>query len=208
MRSTRTCRPTVPAVEPLTPRPATDRELLLLAREPWVLRVRNVPLRIRPSTARDLAAVARLHRRCSPRSLLDRYRAGGRPPAVAAVDELLRRPDTFVAATRDGEVVAMATLTRDRDHSHFCAEVGLLVEDAWQQLGIGSELISHVAGLAQASGYHELIAYPATAMAAAQRLMVEVGRTRVVPDVDAHLHTYLPESAALGLGSVRQRLAG
>jgi hypothetical protein len=29
-----------------------------------------------------------------------------------------------------------------------------------------------------------------------------------VPDVDVHLHTYLPESAALGLGSVRQRLAG
>jgi len=65
-----------------------------------------------------------------------------------------------------------------------------------------------MAGLAQARGFHELIAYPATAMAAAQRLMVEVGRTRIVPDVDAHLHTYLPESAALGLGSVRQRLAG
>ena len=208
MPSATTCRPTRPSVEPLAPRPAADRHLLLLAREPWVLRVGHVALRIRPSTARDLAAVAQMHHRCSPRSLLDRYRAGGRPPAVAAVDELLRRPDTFVAATPDGDVVAVATLARDAAHNHLSAEVGLLVEDSWQRLGIGSELMSHMAGLAQAGGFHELIAYPATAMAAAQRLMVEVGRTRVVPDVDAHLHTYLPESAALGLGSVRQRLAG
>jgi GNAT superfamily N-acetyltransferase len=208
MRSTPTCRPTRPSVEPLGPRPTADRQLLLLAREPWVLRVGHVALQIRPSTARDLAAVAHMHHRCSPRSLLDRYRAGGRSPAVAAVDELLRRPDTFVAATPDGDVVALATLARDTGHHHLCAEVGLLVEDAYQRLGIGSELISHMAGLAQARGFHELIAYPATAMAAAQRLMLDVGRTRVVPDVDAHLHTYLPESAALGLGSVRQRLAG
>ncbi len=208
MRSATTCRPTRPSVEPLLPRPTTDRHLLPLAREPWTLRVGVVGLRIRPSTARDLAAVARLHRRCSPRSLLDRYRAGGRPPAVAAVDELLRRPDTFVAATPDGEVLAIASLARDPNHNHLCAELGLLVDDAWQRLGIGGELTCHMAGLAQASGYHELIAYPATAMAAAQRLMLEVGRTRVVPDADAHLHTYLPESAALGLGSVRQRLAG
>jgi hypothetical protein len=38
--------------------------------------------------------------------------------------------------------------------------------------------------------------------------MLDIGRTRVVPDVDLHLHTHLPESAALGLGSVRRRLAG
>ena len=68
--------------------------------------------------------------------------------------------------------------------------------------------MSHLAGAAQVAGYNELIAYPATAVAAAQRLMVEVGRTRMVPDVHAHLHTYLPETATLGLGSVRQRLAG
>jgi GNAT superfamily N-acetyltransferase len=173
-----------------------------------VLRVGRTPLVVRPSTARDLAAVAQMHGRCTPRSLLDRYRVGGRPPAVAAVDRMLRLPDTVVAATPDGDVVATATLARDRNHNHFCAELGLLVEDRWQRLGIGAELMSHMAGMAQAAGFHELIAYPATAMGAAQRLMLDVGRTRVVPDADVHLHTYLPESAALGLGSVRQRLAG
>lgn len=149
-----------------------------------------------------------MHSRCSARSLLDRYRAGGRPPAVAALDQMLRRPDTVVAVTAEGDVVAAATLSRDVSHSHFCAELGLIVEDGWQRLGIGIELTTHMAGLAQSAGFHELICYPATAMAAAQRLMIDVGRTRLVPDVDAHLHTYLPESATLGLGPVRQRLAG
>jgi GNAT superfamily N-acetyltransferase len=179
-----------------------------LAAEPWVLRVGGVPLLIRPASQRDLAAVVRMHARCTPRSLLDRYRAGGRPPAIAAVDRQLRRPGTVVAATARGEVVATASLDRDPRHNPFCAEVGLLVEDGWQRQGIGTELLAHLAGDAAATGYRELIAYPATATAAAERLLQEVGRTRGVRDVEAHLHTYLPESAALGLGAVRRRLAG
>jgi GNAT superfamily N-acetyltransferase len=149
-----------------------------------------------------------MHARCSARSLLDRYRAGGRPPAVIALDYALRSRHSYVAIGSDGEVRATATLASDGVHNARCAEVGLLVEDRWQRLGMGSELLGHLAGVAHASGCHELIAYPATATAAAQRLMVEIGRTRVVPDVDLHLHTYLPETATLGLGSVRQRLAG
>jgi GNAT superfamily N-acetyltransferase len=149
-----------------------------------------------------------MHSRCSARSLLDRYRSGGRPPAVAALDHTLRSPHSVVVVTTEGDVIATGSLMRDRTHNHFCAEVGLLVEDRWQQLGIGSELITHLAGVAQVVGYQELIAYPATAVAAVQRLMLDVGRTRQVPDVEVHLHTYLPNSATLGLGSVRQRLAG
>jgi hypothetical protein len=68
--------------------------------------------------------------------------------------------------------------------------------------------MAHLAGIAHVAGYHELIAYPATATQAAQRLMIEVGRTRMVPGPEVHLHTYLPEAASLGLGSVRERLAG
>jgi GNAT superfamily N-acetyltransferase len=194
-----------------TPRslgPTSDHALSGLAREPWLLRAGRTPLLVRPASPRDLPAVARMHARCTPRSLLDRYRAGGRPPAVATLDRMLRRPGTVVAVTPEAEVVATATLDRDPAHSPFCAAVGLLVEDHWQRLGIGTDLLGHLAGAAQAGGYRELIAYPATAMAAAQRLLLDVGRTRVVPDVDIHLHTYLPESAALGLGAVRRRLAG
>jgi hypothetical protein len=67
-------------------------------------------------------------------------------------------------------------------------------------------LVSHLAGVAQAAGCRELIAYPMTALGPVRRLMVGVGRTRLVPDPQPHLHTYLTDSATLGIGSVRQRL--
>ena len=207
MRPT-TCMRSVSVGDPTPVRTTDDDHPGALVRQPWTMRVGRHPLRVRPSTARDLAAVARMHGRCSARSLLDRYRSGGRPPAVAALDLALRRPYSVVAETEAGDVVATGVLGHDGIHNPYCVEVGLLVEDAWQRLGIGSELMSHLAGAAQVAGYHELIAYPATAMDVAQRLMIEVGRTRLVPDVDAHLHTYLSDSSSLGLGSVRQRLAG
>jgi GNAT superfamily N-acetyltransferase len=196
------------SVRPLSAAGGTDQRLADLIREPWTLRVGRRPLVVRPSSARDLAAVARMHSRCTARSLLDRYRAGGRPPAVVALDRSLRRPYSFVVVTADGDVVATALLDRDGRHDHSCAEVGLLVEDRWQGLGIGCDLMTHLAGAAQVAGYRELVGYPATAMAVVQRLMVEVGRTRLVPDPELHLHTNLPYSASLGLGAVRQRLAG
>ncbi|WP_375497188.1 GNAT family N-acetyltransferase [uncultured Jatrophihabitans sp.] len=195
--------------DPAEPQRTEIDELAALSRRPWTLRVGNQPMIVRTSTARDIAAVAQMHRRCSARSLLDRYRSGGRAPAVAALDWSLRNPLSFVTVTTDGSVIATVSVRRDPEHNYLCAEAQLLVEDRWQRLGIGSELMTHIAGVAQVAGYNELIAYPATAVPAAQRLMIEIGRTRMVPDTaNAHLHTYLPESATLGLGSVRQRLAG
>jgi len=206
MPSPVTClRPATPTEEQV---PTPDNELADLVRAPWALRVANSVLLIRPATPRDLQAVAQMHGRCSPRSLLDRYRAGGRPPAVVALDAMLREPCGIVATRSDGSVIAVGTLVRDRIHTSLSAQLGLLVQDSWQRRGIGTELATHLAGVAQAAGYRELISYPATALPAAQGLMTEVGRTRLVRDVDLHLHTYLPESATLGLGSVRQRLAG
>ena len=96
----------------------------------------------------------------------------------------------------------------DGDHGREAAEVGLLVEDAWQAQGLGRELMSHASGAALVCGYKEIIGYPATSVVAVQRLMIDVGHTRIVTDPHRpHLHTYLPESAALGLGPVRERLA-
>ncbi len=51
-------------------------------REPWVLYVDGAVLTVRGARPRDLPAVAMMHGRCSPKSLLDRYRAGGRAPAL------------------------------------------------------------------------------------------------------------------------------
>lgn len=200
-----TCTP-LTVVDGSNRTPMTD--LLDLARQAWTLHVGRRALLVRAATVRDLPAVAQMHRRCSARSLLDRYKFGGRPPTVAALDAELRNPHGIVVVTPEGRVVAHAALAQDAGHSFTCAELTLLVEDAWQKRSIGRELLAHLAGVAQVQGWSELIVHPGTAVPAAQRLMVEAGRTRMVPGTDAHLHTYLPESATLGLGAVRQRLAG
>jgi GNAT superfamily N-acetyltransferase len=205
MPSTATC---VPPVSTEGPARSADSDLNEFVRTPWPLRVGASVVLIRPATSRDLQGVAQMHGRCTARSLLDRYRSGGRPPGVIALDKLLREPCGVVASLPDGSVVALGTLVRDPNHGTLSAQIGLLVQDSWQRMGIGAELSTHLAGVAQAAGYHELISYPATALPAVQRLMTEVGRTRLVRDVDLHLHTYLPDSATLGLGPVRQRLAG
>lgn len=195
----------------LTDPPAPDERLLALSRQPWTIQPERADrdvLLVRPSTIRDLHAVAAMHRRCSARSLLDRYRSGGRPPAVAALDSELRNPLTVVAVDPRGAVVAIASVERDRDHGPTSAVAGLLVEDRWHQRYVGTELLLHIAGAAQAAGFTELISYPATAVAVAKHMVVDIGRTRFVPGQNTHLHTALPDSAALGLGSVRQRLAG
>jgi hypothetical protein len=177
-------------------------------RQAWSVRVGSASVLIRGATPRDLAAVAEMHGRCSPQSLLNRYRMGGRRPAVAAMENQLREPLSFVVTTYGGTVVATAVANPDTQHGRDAAEIGLLVEDAWQGWHLGRELMSHIAGATLVCGYRELIAYPATSLVAAQRLMIDVGHTRVVVDpAGTHLHTYLAESAALGLGPVRERLA-
>ena len=187
---------------------ARHASLTGLVRQPWAVRVGRASVVIRGATPRDLAAVAAMHSRCSPQTLLNRYRAGGRRPAVAALEMQLREPLSFLAAEYDGTVVATGVAGVDGGHGRNAAEIGLLVEDSWQGQGLGRELMSHVSGAALVCGYTEIIGYPATSMIAVQRLMIDVGHTRVVMDPsDLHLHTYLPEAAALGLGPVRERMA-
>lgn len=126
---------------------------------------------------------------------------------MGALDVELRRPYGVAAVGRDGEVIAVGVLRHDPQHSKQCAEIALLVEDRWQRNGIGAVLAAHLAGVAARSGFHHLIAYPATTLDPARRLMAEVGPVRLVLTPQPHLHTALPQSAELGLGAVRQRLA-
>jgi GNAT superfamily N-acetyltransferase len=179
-----------------------------LVSEPWLLRVSSGQFLVRPVGSDDLAAVALMHRRCSARSLLGRYRRGGSPPTVAALEADLRRQYGVAAVGRDGEIVAVGAVRHDPQHSKQCAEISLLIEDRWQRKGLGSELTAHLAGVAALGGFHQLITYPATTLDPARRLMAEIGAVRLVLTPQPHLHTALPRSAELGLGAVRQRLAG
>ena len=172
------------------------------ARAPWLLYADGTILTVRGATPQDLPGVAMMHKRCSAKTLLDRYRAGGRAPAVVILDSHLREPLSFVATSEDGRVVAQAQVSPDTEHTMGSAQVAMLVEDQWQGLGVGRTLLGHVAAAAVLGGYRQLIAYPATTLPVIQRLMGTVGTTRVMADPQRHLHTTLPQSARDGLGSV------
>jgi GNAT superfamily N-acetyltransferase len=174
-----------------------------LVHEPWKLRVSGCELTVRRSTEHDLASTAIMHRRCSARSLLSRYRLGGRPPAVVELDRQLRAP-LSVVVTVDAAIVATASLASDPGHGSASAQIGVLVEDSWQRQGIGRELVRHLAGVAMLVGYRDLVAYPGPSTSAAQGLLVRVGTTRLVESAEGnHLHATIPPRAVEGLGPVR-----
>jgi GNAT superfamily N-acetyltransferase len=177
------------------------------ARAPWMLYVDGTILTVRGATHQDLPGVALMHSRCSAKTLLDRYRAGGRPPAVLILDKHVREPLSFVVTAEDGRVVALSVVAPDATHTVGSGEVAMIVEDNWQQLGIGKALLRHTAAAALYCGYRQLISYPGTTTATIQRMMQGVGTTRLMADAERHLHTALPESARFGLGSAGRNAA-
>ncbi len=176
-------------------------------REPWLMYVDGAVLTVRGTTAQDLPGVALMHGRCSPKSLLDRYRTGGRPPAISVLDGSLRDRLSFVASCDDGRVVAMSRVATDPAHAMGSGEVSVLVEDSWQRLGIGRRLLRHTAAAAALCGYRQLIAYPGTTSTGVQRLMAAIGTTRVMSDPHKHLHTNLPDNIKRSLGSMEDASA-
>lgn len=169
-------------------------------RAPWLLYLDGAVLTVRGAVPQDLPGVALMHRRCSAKSLLDRYRTGGRSPAIIVLDRHVRDPLSFVVTTDDARVVALARVAPDADHSVGSAEVSVLVEDQWQCIGVGRALLRHTAAAAALSGYRQLISYPGTTANAVQRLMGGIGTTRLMSDGQWHLHTALSENTKHGLG--------
>jgi GNAT superfamily N-acetyltransferase len=177
-----------------------DRATAETARAPWLLYLDGTALIVRGARLQDLPGVARMHARCSAKSLLDRYRIGGRAPAIIVLDRHLRDPLSFVVTAQDGRIVGLARIAPDAAHPFGSAEVSMLVEDNWQGLGVGRALLGHSAAAAALANYRQLIAYPGTTAAMIQRLMAAIGTTRLTTDVPRHLHTALAENARLGLG--------
>jgi GNAT superfamily N-acetyltransferase len=53
----------------------------------------------------------------------------------------------------DSGIRSWANGSQRRAHRRFCTQVGLLVEDRWQGLGVGADLVEHLAGVAQVAGF-------------------------------------------------------
>jgi GNAT superfamily N-acetyltransferase len=97
----------------------------------------------------DRAAALALHNRCSPETLRDRYHG-----PVADADRYLghlldpRHGRTLAVEREPGRPVAIGHLLWDGPET----EVALLVEDAWQRLGIGTLLLHRLVALARSYG--------------------------------------------------------
>ncbi len=118
----------------------------------------GVALVLRPGTSADEDVVADLHSRCSMRTLFNRYHSGMRTVPRRWLHRLLNPPrGTTVLAQCGDQVVALGQLIRTGTPD--CAEVSLLVEDAWQRRGVGTALLAALACDARAAGYTELVAW-------------------------------------------------
>ncbi|CAM5602478.1 MULTISPECIES: GNAT family N-acetyltransferase [Streptomyces] len=101
----------------------------------------------------DEPRVTALHRRCSADALWHRYhRAMGDPGTY--LGPLLSRPRSVHLAVQDPRerLVAIGHLLPDDGD----AEAALLVEDTWQNSGLGTRLLEELGRFAVASGVHEV----------------------------------------------------
>ncbi|MFJ1646108.1 GNAT family N-acetyltransferase [Streptomyces sp. NPDC088258] len=100
---------------------------------------------VRRADGDDLEAALAMHARCSVRTLGLRYH-GPVGDADRYLNHLLspRFGRTLAVQTASGRLVALGHLLWDGDET----EVALIVEDAWQRRGIGSELLGRLVALA------------------------------------------------------------
>lgn len=104
---------------------------------------------VRRADQSDVDAASAMHERCSERTLSLRYH-GPVGDADRYLDHLLspRHGRTLKVQTASGRLVALGHLLWDGDET----EVALIVEDAWQRRGIGSELLGRLVALAVEAG--------------------------------------------------------
>lgn len=115
-------------------------------------------LLLRAAEPADTEALGALHNRCSMRTLFARYHSGMRTLPRRWLHRLLAPPrGSTVLAQAGADVVAMGQLIRTATPE--VAEISLLVEDSWQRRGVGTALLAHLAGVARAEGYRELVGW-------------------------------------------------
>ena len=138
---------------------------------------------MRGARPQDLPGVALMHGRCSAKSLLDRYRTGGRAPAIIVLDRHLRDPLSFVVTAENGRIVALSRVAPDATHQFGSGEIaharrGQLAAPRRRP----GTVAAHCRRGRALAGYRQLIAYPGTTASTIQRLMAGIGTTRMMTD--------------------------
>lgn len=119
----------------------------------------DLPVTTRPVRPDDAPLFCRLWDRLSPETVYRRFHAPLRSPPVDAhrlveVDHDLREA---LVAVVGGEVIGVARYDRSPADPSV-AEVAVLVEDAWQGVGLGRQLVTTLADLARRRGVRTVTA--------------------------------------------------
>lgn len=125
----------------------------------WIEPVKSGTVWIRLAHPEDSRAVTAMHRRCSPRTLYQRYVSSGDWQELQ-----MRRLSgghsgaTLVAVGDQGTVIGLGSVFPERPGDEHSAEIALLVEDDHQGRGVGSALLRHLIRMAQGMGFAEVVA--------------------------------------------------
>jgi len=112
---------------------------------------------LRPVTSSEIAAIGAMWERCSLATRIARFHAPVLDIPASYRTAVLADPAAHAVAASEpgGEVVALASLVRAPGGA---AELGVLVEDAWQRRGIGCRLAARLIAGAPARGITTLTA--------------------------------------------------
>ena len=125
------------------------------------------PVVVRAARPGDLAAVERMHHRCSTDTVFRRYFS-----AVPAISSTLqaRLLETRLALVAEvgHEVVGLGHLA---EHPGQPVELALLVEDAWQRYGVGLALAEAALDVADLWGLDRVVTYSLQTSTGAHALM-------------------------------------
>jgi GNAT superfamily N-acetyltransferase len=115
-------------------------------------------LAVRAPVGGDRARIGAMWERCGAVTRLGRFHAPVRRIPVSYLDAVLADPDASAIAglTGTGAVIGVASLFREG--SDGTAELGVLIEDAWQCHGIGRLLVSRLLQHAPSRGITVLTA--------------------------------------------------
>ncbi|MGN6608347.1 MAG: GNAT family N-acetyltransferase [Jatrophihabitans sp.] len=154
---------------------------------------------IRLGRPADADAVAAMHDRCSQRTLYRRYLAGGGEWRDVTLRRLSggHRGATLVVMSEEGAIVGLGNVFPDEPGDGGTAEIAELVEDAYQQRGVGTRLLRHMIALAQQLGFRALVAH---VLAENAKMLRVLDRTRLtwthtIDQGVVTLRAALPETA-------------
>lgn len=145
----------------------------------------------------DSDALTALHGRCSMETLHHRYHTGSRTVPRRWLHRLLVPPRGIsVLGVCGKDVVALGQLIPSDIAD--TAEISLLVEDSWQNKGLGTALLSRLNAIAAVRGYGTLIAMCLPSENRIYRAALRAGLDASVEDEDGQKRVTIATKVTLG----------